>query len=80
MLEADELLLDVLDDAVELLVVPCSALWTAAVSWVLTRSRAVWLAMLARPLRLGRHGVGHHGDQPSRFAPATGSGLATWLQ
>jgi hypothetical protein len=45
-----ELLLDALvDGAVELAVEPFSALWIAAVSWVLTRFKAVWLAMLAIP-------------------------------
>jgi hypothetical protein len=48
---------DVLDDDELVLVVPlevpsidASALWTAAVSCVLTRFSAVWLARLAKPL------------------------------
>ena len=45
--EADEL---VDDDAVELADVGFNAPCTAAVSAVLTRLRAVWLAMLARPV------------------------------
>jgi len=53
--ELDEVELDDDEDAVERLddEVPCtdcSALCTAAVSWLLTRSKAVWLAMLANPL------------------------------
>jgi hypothetical protein len=48
--EADEVVELVDDDAVELADVGFSAPCTAAVSAVLTRVRAVWLAMLAKPL------------------------------
>ncbi len=41
---------EALDDVVELVDEGLSALCTAAVSAVLTRSKAVWLAMLARPV------------------------------
>ena len=45
---------ELLDDEVPVLLEPplmeVSAFCTAAVSWVLTRFRAVWLAMLAKPL------------------------------
>jgi hypothetical protein len=48
--EADEVVELVDDDAVELADVGFSAPCTAAVSAVLTRVRAVWLAMLAKPV------------------------------
>ena len=51
--DADDELVELLDDDVEELLEPplmdCSALCTAAESSVLTRLSAVWLAMLARP-------------------------------
>ena len=37
------------DEDVELPVALCNALCMAAVSWVLVRSSACWLAMLAKP-------------------------------
>lgn len=46
--EDDEDAVEALDD--ELPCTDCSALCTAAVSWLLTRFKAVWLAMLASPL------------------------------
>lgn len=52
-LDDDELVdeeLDEVDDVLELPLIEESALCTAAVSWVFTRSSAVWLAMLASPL------------------------------
>ena len=50
----DELEDELLDDEVPVVLEPplmeVSAFCTAAVSWVLTRFRAVWFAILAKPL------------------------------
>ena len=49
-LDVEDDAVEALDDVVELVDEGLSALCTAAVSAVLTRSKAVWLAMLARPV------------------------------